>query len=197
MDRRLIAATILIAQLTTAPAFADWYILLPKDRRPTEENMKEKVLNKKPYKAEKSKIPAPDFKARTLKGTVELQNAKGKEIVVFFFENPYSPLSEELIKKLDEIAEKNDNVIILCVDVNDADYPILLRYKKDMKLKSVHLTADSYIYKQFKDQLKIKKLPASIFIDKEGFVRFYSDNIGTTSVEEFARNVEKTVERLK
>ncbi|WP_456484855.1 TlpA family protein disulfide reductase [Desulfurobacterium sp.] len=197
MDRRLIAATILIAQLTTAPAFADWYILLPKDRRPTEENMKEKVLNKKPYKAEKSKIPAPDFKARTLKGTVKLQNAKGKEIVVFFFENPYSPLSEELIKKLDEIAEKNDNVIILCVDVNDADYPILLRYKKDMKLKSVHLTADSYIYKQFKDQLKIKKLPASIFIDKEGFVRFYSDNIGTTSVEEFARNVEKTVERLK
>ncbi|WP_456397262.1 TlpA family protein disulfide reductase [Desulfurobacterium sp.] len=197
MDRKLIAVTILIAQLSTAPAFADWYILLPKDRRPTEENMKEKILNKKPYKAEKSKIPAPNFKARTLEGILEPQNAKGKEIIVFFFKNPYSPLSEELIKKLDDIAGKNKNVIILCVDINDADYPILLRYKKDMKLQNVRLTADSYIYKQFKDQLKIKELPASIFIDKEGFIRFYSDNIGTTSVEEFVKNVEKTVKRLK
>ncbi|OMH39898.1 TlpA family protein disulfide reductase [Desulfurobacterium indicum] len=197
MDRKVIATIVLLAQLTTAPALADWYILLPKDKRPTKENMEEKILNKKPYKAEKSKIPAPDFKARTLKGTIELQNAKGKEIVVFFFENPYSPLSEELIKKLDDIAGKNKDVIIICVDVNDADYPILSRYKKDMKLQNVHLTADSYIYKLFKEQLKIKELPASIFIDKEGFIRFYSDNIGTTSVEEFAKNVEKTVERLK
>ncbi|WP_457567356.1 TlpA family protein disulfide reductase [Desulfurobacterium sp.] len=197
MDRKLIITTVIVAQLTFTQAFADWYILLPKDRRPTEENMKEKILNKKPYKAEKSKIPAPDFRARTLNGTIKLKSAKGKEIVVFFFEKPYSPLSEELIKKLDNIAGKNKNVIILCVDVNEADFAILPGYKKDMKLKNVRLTADSYIYKQFKDQLKIKKLPASVFIDKEGFIRFYSDNIGTTSIEEFAKNVEKTVERLK
>ncbi|SNR74679.1 TlpA family protein disulfide reductase [Desulfurobacterium atlanticum] len=201
MDRKLIhlLTFILFISLSPKTVFADWYILLPPDKRPggaqTEEKKIEQKLNKQPYKTEKSKIPAPDFKFRTINKIFTPESLKGKKVILFFFENPYSPETEELIKTLDRIASQKD-VVILCVDTNDADFSILEKYKKDMNLKNLFLTADSFLLKKFKEQVKIKKLPASIFIDKNGFIRFYADRINSKDIKEFETNIVKILKKL-
>lgn len=201
MDRKLIKVLIyvLIVLIPVNTALADWYILLPPDKRPggeqTEEKKIEQKLNKQPYKTEKRKIPAPDFKFRNADKTLTPESLKGKKVLIFFFENPYSPTTEQLIKTLDKIAASKDTVV-LCIDVNDADFSILEKYKRDMNLKNVLLTADSFLYKKFRESVKIKKLPASIFIDREGFIRFYSDRISEKTVKEFEKDTLKILKKL-
>ncbi len=198
MDRKLTTLIVIfLFLLYPIKSLADWYILLPADRRPgstPEKREEEKKLNKQPYKTERKKIPSPKFQFKGINGFFALESLKGKKVMIFFFENPYSPTSEELIKKLDNLAV--ENTIILCVDINDADYSILKKYKTDMKIRNIYLTADSFLFKKFKDTLKIKKLPASIFIDKNGFIKFYSDRIDLESLDKFEEKTKNILEKM-
>ncbi len=171
-------------------ASADWYILIPK-RKPTKREMpKEVPLPKlkekkksplKPYKVEIKRIISPDFSLRTSElKRVSKSDFENKVLVIAFIRDVYSPQSEAIASILERIAE-DGKVGAVLVDVNDADFPELKRFKAMMGLKRVIVTADSYVFKEFKAKVGKLDLPAVVVIDKFGFIRYFARNLKVSS----------------
>ena len=201
--RLVLALTLLL----TSTALADWYILIPKkppERRELPKNIPLPKLTApkkpklKPYKVEVRKILSPEFAVRTpdLK-KVTRRDLEGKNLIVVFLRDLYSPLSESLLSTLQEVAKKEKNLVILAVDVNDADFPLLRKFKESMGLKKVILSADSYVYLEFKEKLKELKVPSLVVIDKYGFIRFFSNEIKSKEIQNLGKELKRILNSLR
>jgi len=102
-----------------------------------------------------------------------------------------------LVDALEKLARKRKDTKVIAVDVNDADFPLLKNYKKDMNLKKVILTADSFIFLQFKKKVKDLKVPSVVIIDKYGFIRFFANGVGSKEIDKFSSELEKILNSLK
>ena len=196
---------LLIILLFSSQAFADWYILIPKKlpekrEKPKSAPLPQTKFNKigaKPYKIEVKKILSPDFAVRTLElEKVTRKDLEGKRVIVVFLKDLYSPLSELLLSTLQELVETEKNLVILAVDVNDADFPLLRKFKKSMKLKDILLTADSYVYLEFRKRLKDLGVPSLVVIDRYGFIRFFANEIGKEKIANINKELEKILKSL-
>ncbi len=176
--------------LISSPAFADWYILLPKERKERRVPPKEvhiQVLKKKktplkPYSVEVRKILAPSFVIHTSNRKLKKEELLGKNVVILFVNELFSPGTEKLAKEFEELSRKEGNVFII-VDVNDSDFAYLRKFKKLLSLKRVVVTADSYIFEQFRKNVKELSLPSIVIIDKHGFIRFFSPKLSVDKPE--------------
>ncbi len=188
----------LILLFSFATAQADWYILIPKHLPKKKEMPKNvpvpkiapKKKNMKPYKVEIHKLLSPDFTVRTATlNKISLSNLNGKKVVIAFVSNIYSPISESLIYQLKQVVRKEKDTEVIVIDVNDADFAVLKRFKKEMKLERIHLAADSYVYKQFKNKLDKLEVPSLVIIDRYGFIRYLAKGINSSSVNLVGKEV--------
>ncbi len=187
-------------------ASADWYILIPK-RKPTKREMpKEVPLPKfkttektpmKPYKVEVKRILSPDFTVRTpdLK-RVSKSDLENRILIVAFVKDVYSPQSETIASILEQVAEKEKGVEAILIDVNDADFPELKKFKATMNLKRVIVTADSYVFKEFKSRIGKLDLPAVVVIDRFGFIRYFARNLETSETGKVVTLLKKIVNEM-
>ena len=201
----ILRLSLVITFLLYSTALADWYILIPK--KPPERKEKPKKVplprlkpNKvevKPYRIEVRKILSPEFAVRTVDlKKVTKKDLEGKNVVILFLKDLYSPLSELLLSTLQEMAQKDRNSVVLAVDANDSDFPILRKFKEHMGLKRIVLTADSYVYTEFKERLKELNLPSLVVIDKYGFIRFFANDIKEGEVIRISRELERILRSL-
>ena len=192
--KRFIA--VLIATLTLSPeAFADWYILLPKKPLPKHRKIpkniripgfKEKKIKPKPYSVEVQKVLAPSFSISTKSGKIAKRDFEGKNVVVFFVKSLFSPFTEKLVSHIEKQSDKK--TVFIVVSINDTDFASLDTFKKLMGVKKTVVTADSYLFYQFKSRLKNLKTPSVVVIDRFGFIRFFSPevlegNVSTVTAE--------------
>ncbi|SMP16035.1 Peroxiredoxin [Desulfurobacterium pacificum] len=201
----ILRLSLLIILICFSTAQADWYILIPKHlpkRREMPKNVPvpkiaPKKKNMKPYKVEVRKLLAPDFTVRTadLK-KISLADLNGKKVVIAFVNNVYSPVSESLIYQLKQVAQKEKDTTVIVIDVNDADFAVLKRFKREMGLNKIHLTADSYVYKQFKSKLDKLEIPSLVIIDKYGFIRYLAKGINSSSVNLVGKEVSDILNSL-
>lgn len=186
-------------------ALADWYILLPK-RNPPKQNrkipnnvpipkLKGKNIKPKPYSVEVQKVLAPSFSVPTKEGKIKKKDLEGKNVVIFFVNSFFSPFTESLVSRLEELNDKK--TVFIVVSVNDADFSSVETFKKLMGVKRTIVTADSYLFYQFKTRLKKLKVPSVVLIDRFGFIRFFSPDIEGTSVARISEELSGILTSLK
>ncbi|ADY74093.1 alkyl hydroperoxide reductase/ Thiol specific antioxidant/ Mal allergen [Desulfurobacterium thermolithotrophum DSM 11699] len=186
-------------------SFGDWYILIPKappQERPSPK--KTPPLPKltppketKPYTVEVKKIFAPDFSIQTANlRKLTRKKLEGKKAIFVFLNGLYTPTSESILLALEKFLKKKKNTVIVAVDINDSDFSILKKFKKSMELKKVLLTADSYVYEQFKKKIKDLKVPSLIIIDRFGFIRYFADKITYENITTLDKELEKILKTL-
>jgi peroxiredoxin len=201
-----ILRALLITLLLSSTALADWYILIPK--KPPERiekpkpvplpKLAPKKIKAKPYTVEVRKILSPEFAIRTPElQKVTKKDLEGKRVVILFLKNLYTPISESLLSALQKIAEREKNLTVIAVDINDADFPLLQGFKNSMGLKNVILTADSYVYREFKERLKVLKVPSLVVIDEYGFIRFFANWIKSEEIRSVSKELTKIIKSLE
>ncbi len=185
--RRLVPL-VALTLLYTSSAFADWYILLPKKppaerRQATERAPVPKLKGKvkpKPYTVEVQKVLAPTFSIPTKRGKITKRELEGRNVVIFFVNSLFSPFTEKLVSRLERSGEKG--TVFVVDSVNDADFASVDAFMKLMGVKKTVVTADSYLFYQFKTRLGNLKTPSVVVIDKYGFIRFFSPSLSGKEV---------------
>ena len=181
---RKLVSLFLLTFMVSPNAFADWYILLPKKPLPKHRQMPRKVpipklkgtkIKPKPYSVEVQKVLAPSFSVPTKGGKLTKRDLEGKNVVIFFVRSLFSQFTEKLVSQLEKRADKR--TVFIVVSVNDADFSSVDTFKKLMGVEKTVITADSYLFYQFKNRLKNLKVPSVVVIDKFGFIRFFSPEI--------------------
>jgi len=198
---RLLA--LLLALFLPLPALADWYILLPKERRPHRQAPPKKApLPKlsgkkevKPYSVEVRKILAPSFVVYTpdMK-RLSKEELSGKTVVFLFVKELFSPTTERLAKEFEKLSRKG--TVFIIVDIDDADFIAARSFRKLLGLKRVLVTADSYIFQQFRKNVKELSVPSIVVIDKYGFIRFFSPRVSGTNPQVVGREVAEILRSL-
>jgi len=195
----------LLTALVPVGAKADWYILLPKKPLPKREvhklpsfNLKnKKKVKPKPYSVEVRKIIAPDF-TLPLSGAERVSNREflGRTTVIFFVDELFSPYAEELVAKLRKSNLKGVRFVV--VSVNDADFAQVKTFKELMGVSGNRLlvSADSYVYKLFKERIGKLGVPSVVVIDKYGFIRFFSPQIKKKGSDELIAQLGEIVKTL-
>jgi len=184
-------------------ASADWYILLPKKpppRRPIPKNVpipkppKPKKVKPKPYTVELRKILAPNFSIPLGSKKIPLKELSGKNVVVVFVDELFSPFTESLAS----VFEKNSvrDTVFVIVSVSDADFASLGLFKKLLELKRVIVTADSYLLSQFKLKISNLSVPAAVVIDRYGFIRYFSPSLKNKPINELATELTDILQSL-
>ncbi len=146
--------TLLFFILLTSPSYAQWYILLPKGKRPPQKkgapipSLKKKI-SPKPYTVEVPKVIAPRFTlyTPTLK-RITKEDFLGKLLVILFVKELFKPEVEEFAKGFERLSSK-EGVNFIVISVNDADFVSAKEFKKLLGLKRVIVSADSYTFLQF------------------------------------------------
>ncbi|RUM88555.1 MAG: hypothetical protein DSZ25_02005 [Thermovibrio sp.] len=169
--------------LLTSSANADWYILLPKkrpERKPIPKNvpipkLKQKKVKPKPYTVELNRLLAPDFSIPQINGKISKDKLYGKNITIIFVNSLFSPFTEGLTKAIENLNSKRNQFVI--VSVSDSDFAFINTFRKLLNVKRTIVTADSYLFQQFKSKLPKLSVPSIVVIDKYGFIRFISTNI--------------------
>lgn len=190
----ILRGVVLFLALFVAPsAFADWYILLPKKPLPKNRQIPKNVpvpklkpenVQPKPYSVEVQKILSPEFSIPTREGKIDRRDFEGKNVVIFFVNSLFSPFTERLVLELEKNSWKG--TVFVVVSTNDADFISVDSFKKLMGVKKTLITADSYLFKLFKNRLKNLKVPSVVVIDKYGFIRFFSPAVSEKSVDTVA-----------
>ena len=179
--KRVVSLTLFFLLLPQL-SYGDWYILIPK-KRPPKKKVEKVPIPKlkeekkfKPYSVEVKRILAPDFTIRTpqLK-EFSKSSFSGKNVVFLFVGELWSPLSESLAKLFEEMG-RGDTVFVI-VTVNDADFSSAKSFKRLLGLRRVIVTADSYVYRKFKQRISELSLPSIVVIDRYGFIRFFSPKL--------------------
>ena len=202
MGRHLVALA-LLAIFAPANAFADWYILLPKKPLPKREVTKlpklkvaPKKVKPKPYSVEVKKIIAPAFSVPLFgEGKLCSRELLGKTVVIFFVDGLFTPFTERLVSALERLNLKGTTFIV--VSVNDADFAQVYQFKRLMGVKRVVVSADSYVYKLFKERVKNLSVPSVVVIDKYGFIRFFSPNLEKVPLERATAQLQEIVRSLQ
>ena len=197
--------SVLMLTLILSPeALADWYILLPKKPLPRHRQMPRNVpvpklkgtkVKPKPYSVEVQKVLAPSFSVPTKRGKLTKRDLEGKNVVIFFVNSFFSPFTEKLVSRLER--QRDKKTVFIVVSVNDADFSSVDTFKKLMGLRKVVVTADSYLFYQFKNRLKNLKVPSVVVIDRFGFIRFFSPDIEGTSVARITKELSGILTSLK
>jgi len=197
---------VLIMMLISIPlnSYADWYILLPK-RKPEKKvqpgqkmpKIPLKKVKPKPYKVEIRRILAPNFVLHTWSGKkVSKSQLEGKPTVLVFVDDLFSPLSEKLASFLDKLASEG-KVNAVLVDVKDSDFVLIPNFKRVLGAKKVIITADSYLFKVFKERLKKLSIPSIVVIDRFGFIRFFAEKVNSKSGNALEKELAEVLNSLK
>jgi len=194
----------LIFLLLTSTARADWYILLPKGKKPpaSRPQVKKPPLPKlktdevKPYTVEVRKILAPSFSVATpeLK-RIGREELLGKTVILLFVDNLFSPETERLVKEFE--SSGMEGVVFIVVDVDDSDFASAKSFKELLGLKRVIVTADSYVYRQFKERVGELSLPSIVVIDRHGFIRFFSPRVSPKRADVVKSELAQIVKELE
>jgi hypothetical protein len=185
-------------------AFGDWYILIPKrlpPRKPSQETemprvFKKNVLNAKPYKVELKKLKAPNFSIMTPFGKVSKEEFAGRKLVLVFVKDIYSPISEQILFYVEKAVKENENAVALAVDVNDANFVLTKKFSKEMKLEKTIITANSFLFKQFKSRLPELKTPSVVLIDSHGFIKYVAVSLEKRVSGKFKNELAKAIKNL-
>ncbi len=186
---------LLIVLLFLQSAFADWYILFPKEVREKAKKAEERPPVKEKQSVKVKRIACPDFSVTTsdLK-EISLSSLDGKKVVILFIKGAFAPDSESLLKALDSIKAKG--VVFIAVDVVESEFPLLSKLKESLGLNSVNLTADQFLLKQIRRKVPLEGLPAVIFVDRYGYIRLYSDNLSGVKADSFKVQVELALSKI-
>jgi len=197
--------SLLLLVLFVSPnALADWYILLPKKSLPKHREIPKNVpipkikgakIKPKPYSVEVQKVLAPSFSVPTKEGKITKKDLEGRNVVIFFVNSFFSPFTEKLVSRLENL--NDGKTVFIVVSVNDADFSSVDTFKKLMNLRKTIVTADSYLFYQFKTRLKKLEVPSVVVIDKFGFIRFFSPNIEGTNVARISKELSGILSSLK
>ncbi len=182
--------TFLIFFLLTYPSYAQWYILLPKGKRPPQAERKtaplpslKKKVSPKPYTVEVPKVIAPSFALYTPSlRKITKEDFLGKPVVILFVKDLFEPKVEELAKGFERLSSK-EGVNFIVISVNDADFVSAKEFKRLLGLKKVIVSADSYTFLQFKRNLKDLNLPSLVIVDRYGFIRYFSPKLSSSSTK--------------
>jgi len=172
----------------TYPSYAQWYILLPKGKRPPQKkgapipSLKKKI-SPKPYTVEVPKVIAPRFALYTpsLK-EITKEDLLGKPLVILFVKDLFEPKVEELAEGFERLSSK-EKVNFIVISINDADFISAKEFKNLLGLKKVLVSADSYTFLQFKKNLKDLNPPSLVIVDEYGFIRYFSPEISSSSTK--------------
>lgn len=183
-------------------AKADWYILLPKKlppRRPVPKNVpvpkpKPKKVKPKPYTVELKKILSPDFSIPLNTKKISREELLGKNVVIVFINELFSPFTESLASALEK--NKSKDTVFILVSTSDADFGSVELFKKLLGIKKVIVTADSYLLFQFRLKLNKLSVPAAVVVDKYGFIRYFSPNLGKKQVKELVLELNNILNSL-
>jgi peroxiredoxin len=191
----IVRLALLISLLFLSNAVADWYILFPKEVREKakKEGKQSQVKKTQPIKVKR--IACPDFTLKTsdLK-EISLSDLNGKKVIVIFINGAFTPESESLLKRLDPVG--SEEVVLIAVDVNESEFPLLNKLKRSLDLRSVNLTADAFLLKQVKKKVPLKGLPAIVFIDRYGYIRLFSDNLRGIDADSVRKQMESALKRI-
>ncbi|WP_456342133.1 TlpA family protein disulfide reductase [Thermovibrio sp.] len=196
---------LLLALLTSSPALADWYILIPKEKRPVKRGAplpkisggsKKEKKKVKPYSVEVRKVLAPSFTLYTPDGVkLTKDELSGRPVVFLFVKELFSPYTERLAKEFEELSRKG--ALFIVVDVDDADFIAARSFKRLLNLKRVIVTADSYLFSQFKINVRELSVPSIVVVDRYGFVRFFSPKLSSKEPEVVKKEVEEILKGLE
>jgi hypothetical protein len=193
---------LLLCFLFTSNAFADWYILIPK-KRPVRKQIPKNVpipklkgekVQPKPYSAEINKILAPDFYIPVKNRKISKEELNGNNLIVIFVDNLFSPFTEALASKVEKLNLKGTKFII--ISVNDSDFAFVETFKKLLHIKKTIVSADSYVFKQFKSKIKKISVPSMLIIDKYGFIRYFSPHIEGENTERLVLELNELLKLL-
>ncbi|MGB8954199.1 MAG: redoxin domain-containing protein [Tumebacillaceae bacterium] len=127
--------------------------------------------------------PAPDFTLNTLDGkTVKLSDYKGKVVMVNFWASWCEPCRQEMpdIEKVYE-TYKDQGLVILGVNINEKNVPVQ-GFVNQMGLKfPILMDHDS---KVAVDLYRVKPIPTTFFVDKDGILRQTAEMPMTSSYME-------------
>ena len=182
--------TFLVFFFLTCSSYAQWYILLPKGKRPPQAERKtapfpslKKKVSPKPYTVEVPKVIAPSFVLYTPSlRRITKEDFLGKPLVILFVKDLFEPKVEELAKGFERLSSK-EKVNFIVISVNDADFISAKEFKKLLGLKKVLVSADSYTLLQFKKNLKDLNPPSLVIVDEYGFIRNFSPQISSSSTK--------------
>lgn len=189
--------------LLSDTSFADWYILLPKKPLPRNRKIPKNVpipklkgkVQPKPYSVEVQKVLAPAFSIPTRSGKLTKEDLEGKNVVIFFVKSLFSPFTEKLVSML-ERSDRGKTVFVV-VSTSDADFVSIDTFKRLMGVKKTVVTADSYLFYQFRLRLRKLKTPSVVVIDKYGFIRFFSPKLSGVKVSEIDGELSSILSLLK
>jgi len=167
---------VLLCLLLFSNAAADWYILLPKTVREKAKKESVKKVKKGREKVEVRRVACPDFTITTpdLKG-VSISDFRGRKVIIVLFRGAFNADTEMILKEVDGI----DGAVSVAIDADESEFPLLRDLERKLGIRSVYLSADSYLVEQLRKKIGFKKLPVIIFVDRYGFIRLYSDSVAS------------------
>ncbi len=200
--RKFVLVFVLVS-LLPGTALADWYILLPKKPLPRNRKIPKNVpvpklkgkVKPKPYSVEVQKVLAPSFSIPTGSGKLTKEDLEGKNVVIFFVKSLFSPFTERLVSMLERSDQKK--TVFVVASTSDADFVSVNTFKRLMGVKKTVVTADSYLFYQFRLRLKKLGTPSVVVIDKYGFIRFFSPELSGVKVSEISGELSSILSLLK
>ncbi|WP_457677533.1 hypothetical protein [Thermovibrio sp.] len=191
----------LLFLLLTSNSYASWYVLLPKKRVHGEVKkfppikFDRKKVKPKPYSVEVRKLLAPTYTIHTFDlKKITKEELLGKTVIFLFVDNLFSPETERLARTFKELSGKE--TVFVVVDLNDSDFALLKSFKEFLGLRRVIITADSYLFKQFRLNLKNLSTPSIVAVDKYGFIRYFSPKVEGKEVRVIKGEIEEIVKEL-
>ena len=134
-----------------------------------------------------TKIKAPDFKLKDLNGkVVSLSDFKGKNVYVNFWASWCPPCRGEMpdIEKLYQ-ETKDSNLVILAINLGEDTGTVKSFIKENKYNFKILLDSD----KSAGQQYNITAIPASFFIDKNGYI--VNERVGAMTIDEMKDNISK------
>jgi peroxiredoxin len=136
-----------------------------------------------------SGTPAPNFQLQTPEGqTVSLSDFRGKQVVLNFWATWCPPCRSEMPDMQQLYDERQDDLVVLAVDVQEAGAPVR-RFTDQLGLSfPVVLDTGGEVTQSF----GVQSLPTSFFIDREGRVAAF--NMGALNKSAIAKKLDIPVQ---
>jgi thiol-disulfide isomerase/thioredoxin len=138
---------------------------------------------------EKENFLAPNFTGKTAEGKeIKLSDYKGKVVLIDFWASWCPPCREEMPELIKFYkAHKNDKFEIIAVNIDNDSKNMQSFLDKLFPKPEFPILADNE--KQIPELFNIEAMPTTIFIDKQGNIRFRHDGFKSTYIADFSEEL--------
>lgn len=145
--------------------------------------------------AQKTGQKAPDFSAKTLNGeTIELKNFTGSAVILDFWASWCGPCLKEmpfLIEMQKKYADKDLKIIAINIDNNKKNVKKFIRKLGKEVPFPIIFDKDKTLPKLYQPEA----MPTTIFIGRDGIIRYRHKGFREKDIPEFIDEIEKLIKK--